>query len=105
MSPLEIVAVICGVLNIWLTVRQNIWSWAFGAVMVSLYIYITYVARLYSDALLNVFFLVMQFYGWYEWTRGPVVHEHWLDQKFCYLLGSRSNGYFKYAGIFEPLVG
>ena len=38
--------------------------------MVSLYIYIFFGARLYSDALLNVFFLVMQFYGWYQWTRG-----------------------------------
>ena len=79
LPPLEIVAVICGLLNIYLTVKQNIWSWAFGAVMVTLYIYITYEARLYSDALLNVFFLVMQFYGWYEWTRGPVVHARSLS--------------------------
>ena len=79
MSGLEIVAVICGLLNIYLTIKQNIWSWLFGAVMVSLYIYITYGARLYSDALLNVFFLVMQFYGWYEWTRGPVVHARSLS--------------------------
>ena len=71
---LEHIAVACGLANIYLTVRQNIWSWAFGAVMVSLYIYIFYNARLYSDAILNVFFLVMQFYGWYQWTRGPVAH-------------------------------
>jgi nicotinamide mononucleotide transporter len=71
---LEHIAVACGLANIYLTVRQNIWSWAFGAVMVSLYIYIFYNARLYSDAILNVFFLVMQFYGWYQWTRGPVEH-------------------------------
>jgi nicotinamide mononucleotide transporter len=42
--------------------------------MVSLYLYIFFGAKLYSDAGLQVFFLVMQFYGWYEWTRGPVVH-------------------------------
>ena len=42
--------------------------------MVSLYIYIFFDAKLYSDAGLNVFFLVMQFYGWYQWTRGPVEH-------------------------------
>lgn len=71
---LEHAAVVCGLANIYLTVRQNIWSWAFGVVMVSLYIYIFYNAKLYSDAILNVFFLVMQFYGWYQWTRGPVVH-------------------------------
>jgi len=71
---IELIAVACGLANVYLTVRQNIWCWPVGAVMVSLYIYIFFGARLYSDALLNVFFLVMQFYGWYQWTRGPVVH-------------------------------
>jgi nicotinamide mononucleotide transporter len=69
---LEQVAVACGLANIYLTVRQNIWCWPVGVVMVSLYIYIFFTAKLYSDAGLNVFFLVMQFYGWYQWTRGPV---------------------------------
>lgn len=71
---LEHLAVACGLANIYLTVRQNIWCWPVGVVMVSLYIYIFFGAKLYSDAGLNVFFLVMQFYGWYQWTRGPVKH-------------------------------
>src|ERR671921_1525693 len=69
---LEHLAVACGLGNIYLTVRQNIWCWPVGVVMVSLYIYIFFNAKLYSDAGLNVFFLAMQFYGWYQWTRGPV---------------------------------
>jgi nicotinamide mononucleotide transporter len=76
---LEIIAVACGLANIYLTVRQNIWCWPVGVVMVSLYIYIFFEAKLYSDTLLNVFFLVMQFYGWYQWTRGPVVHSRSLS--------------------------
>ena len=71
---LEKIAVAAGLANVYLTVRQNIWCWPVGVVMVSLYIYIFFQAKLYSDAGLNVFFLVMQFYGWYEWTRGPVEH-------------------------------
>jgi len=71
---LEHIAVACGLANIYLTVRQNIWCWPVGVVMVSLYMYIFFHAKLYSDAGLQVFFLVMQFYGWYEWTRGPVEH-------------------------------
>jgi nicotinamide mononucleotide transporter len=78
-SPLELVAVACGLANIYLTVRQNLWSWFFGAIMVSLYIYIFFQARLYSDAGLQVFFLVMQFYGYYQWTRGPVDHARSLS--------------------------
>jgi len=71
---LEHIAVACGLGNIYLTIRQNIWCWPVGVVMVSLYIYIFFGAKLYSDAGLNVFFLVMQFYGWYHWTRGGVEH-------------------------------
>jgi nicotinamide mononucleotide transporter len=75
---LEKIAVACGLANIYLTVRQNIWCWPVGVVMVSLYIYIFYETKLYSDAALNVFFLVMQFYGWYHWTRGGVDHSRSL---------------------------
>lgn len=76
---LEHIAVACGLANIYLTVRQNIWCWPVGVVMVSLYIYIFFNTKLYSDAGLNVFFLVMQFYGWYQWTRGPVEHARSLS--------------------------
>lgn len=76
---LEMIAVACGLANIYLTVKQNIWCWPVGVVMVSLYIYIFFGAKLYSDAGLNVFFLVMQFYGWYQWTRGPVEHSRSLS--------------------------
>jgi nicotinamide mononucleotide transporter len=76
---LEHVAVACGLANIYLTIRQNIWCWPVGVVMVSLYIYIFFGAKLYSDTGLQVFFLVMQFYGWYEWTRGGVEHARSLS--------------------------
>lgn len=35
-----------------------------------LYIYIFYGARLYSDALLQVVYVVLQVYGWYHWLHG-----------------------------------
>jgi nicotinamide mononucleotide transporter len=75
---LEKIAVACGLANVYLTVRQNIWCWPVGVVMVSLYIYIFFHTKLYSDAGLNVFFLVMQFYGWYVWTRDGVDHSRSL---------------------------
>jgi nicotinamide mononucleotide transporter len=71
---LETIAVLCILANVYLTVRQNIWCWPVGVVGVSFYIYIFFQSKLYSDAGLQVFFLVMQFYGWYQWTRGPVEH-------------------------------
>lgn len=70
MSTIEIIAVIFGLLCVWLTVRQNIWCWPTGLVQVSLYIVIFYQAKLYSDAILHVIYVFLQFYGWYHWLHG-----------------------------------
>jgi len=66
-SWIEIVAAILGVVNIVLLVRRSIWNYPFGIVMVSLYGVVFFQARLFSDALLQVFFFVVQIYGWWVW--------------------------------------
>ena len=69
MSALEIIAVIVSALAVWLTARRNIWCWPIGVVSVLLYARIFFDAKLYSDLLLQLIFAVMQFYGWWNWTR------------------------------------
>lgn len=70
MSWLEIVAVILGVLCVGLTIRQNIWCWPVGLAMVTLYVFIFYDAKLYSDMLLQIVYIGLQIYGWHAWLRG-----------------------------------
>lgn len=70
MSKIEIVAVIFGLLCVWLTVRENIWSWPTGLMQVSLYIIIFYQVKLYSDLILHIVYVGFQFYGWYHWLYG-----------------------------------
>jgi len=70
MTPIELVAVACGLACVAFTVRQNIWCWPTGLVMVSLYIIIFYQAKLYSDMLLQVVYVFLQIYGWYAWLYG-----------------------------------
>ena len=67
MSRIEIVASILGVANIILLVRRSIWNYPFGIAMVTLYGVVFFRARLYSDALLQVFFFIVQIYGWWVW--------------------------------------
>lgn len=67
MSWTEIVASLLGVVNIVLLVRRSIWNYPFGIVMVTLYGVVFFEARLFSDALLQVFFFVVQVYGWWVW--------------------------------------
>jgi nicotinamide mononucleotide transporter len=69
-SPLEILAVLLGLANIVLIVRRSLWNYPFGIAMVSLYFFIFLEAKLYSDALLQIFFFVVQLYGWWCWLRG-----------------------------------
>lgn len=76
-NPLEWVAVLLGVANIILLVRRSIWNFPVGMVMVLLYFEIFREARLYSDMLLQIFFLIVQAWGWIVWQRaggmdGPI---------------------------------
>lgn len=82
MNPLELIAVALGLLNITLLVRRNIWNFPFGIAMVTLYAVIFYRARLYAEMGLQVFFAVVQAYGWYLWARAggmaETVSVRWL---------------------------
>ena len=68
--PVEIIAVICGLLNVTLIIRRSIWNYPFGFVMVVLYAKIFYDYQLYSDALLQIYFFIIQFYGLWYWLKG-----------------------------------
>lgn len=69
MSALEIVAFLLGIANVTLVVRRSIWNYPIGLAMVALYGRIFLDARLYSDAILQIFFFVVQLYGWWNWSR------------------------------------
>src|SRR5687767_7602962 len=69
MNWTEWAAAALGVINVALVVRRSVWNYPFGLAMVSLYFVVFTEARLYSDALLQVFFFVVQLYGWRNWVR------------------------------------
>ncbi len=69
MTGLEIVAFLLGIANVTLVVRRSIWNYPFGLIMVALYGKIFLDVRLYSDAILQIFFFVVQLYGWWNWSR------------------------------------
>jgi nicotinamide mononucleotide transporter len=74
MTWIEATAVIFGLLCVWLTVRQNVWCWPTGLVQVSLYIWVFYDVKLYSDLILHMIYVVLQLYGWHHWLRGGQEH-------------------------------
>ena len=70
----EILAVVLAVLYLFLAIRQNIWCWAAAAVSTTLYLFIMYEAKLYMESVLQLFYLAMAAYGWYQWRRGGANH-------------------------------
>ena len=70
MSLLEIIGTVLGVVGVTLMIRRNIWGWPVGLVQVAVSAWVFYAAKLYSDALLQIFFFVIQIYGWRHWRRG-----------------------------------
>jgi nicotinamide mononucleotide transporter len=73
-SSLEIFAALITAFSVWLTAKENIWCWPTGVVSVVLYGWIFWQARLYANALLQAFYLVLIIYGWYEWLHGGENH-------------------------------
>lgn len=70
MKTIEIVAAVFGVVSVFLSVRQNIWSWPTAIVNVGLYIFVFFQAKLYADTGLQVVYVVLNAYGWYHWLYG-----------------------------------
>jgi nicotinamide mononucleotide transporter len=68
---LEIIGVITGLLCVYLAALNNIWNWPTAIISVGIYIFIFLDARLYADMGLQVYFLVMNIYGWYFWSQKP----------------------------------
>lgn len=68
---LEYIAVIFGILSVWYASRENIWVYPTGIINVGLYIFIFITAKIYAQALVQVFYLVLSVYGWYNWVHHP----------------------------------
>lgn len=67
---IEIAGWAATLVGIWLTTRRNLWCWPITLAADVLYLAVFYQARLLSDALLQIFFVVFTLYGWWHWWRG-----------------------------------
>ncbi|MBX3173584.1 MAG: nicotinamide riboside transporter PnuC [Gemmatimonadaceae bacterium] len=74
MDPLEVVAVLFGVLSVWLSTREHIASWPTALVNTSLYCVILWREHLYANASLQLFYFTLSLYGWWAWKFGGREH-------------------------------
>lgn len=66
----EMLGFITGGACVWLLTKQNIWNWPIGIANAVFFLVLFWHARLFADSLLQVFYLVTGFIGWYWWLHG-----------------------------------
>ena len=69
-NRIEILAVVFGIVSVYLSTREHIWSWPTALVNVTLYFIVFFEAKLYADMGLQVVYFALSLYGWYEWLYG-----------------------------------
>lgn len=68
MTEIEWIAAILGVINVALVVMRSVWNFPVALVMVTLYAFVFWDAKLYSDAGLQGFFFAANVAGWAAWA-------------------------------------
>ncbi|WP_420238484.1 nicotinamide riboside transporter PnuC [Telmatobacter bradus] len=69
-NALETAGMLFTLAGIWLTTRRLMLCWPIVLAADLLYLLIFFRAQLYSDALLQIFFVAFTLYGWWHWARG-----------------------------------
>jgi len=66
---IEVLAVVFGLIYIWLLIKERIECWIFGILGSLLSIFLFVHTKLYSEAILYSYYVVVGFYGYYLWSR------------------------------------
>lgn len=88
MSPWEAVAVIFAIAYLLLAVRENILCWLFAFMSTAIYTVLFWDVSLLMESALNVYYMAMAVFGWYQWTRGG---HNGDDQPHALAIQSMSN--------------
>jgi nicotinamide mononucleotide transporter len=75
---IEFAGAVLGFAYIFLSIRQNIFTWPVGLLASALYVYVFLVAKFYADMLLQVYYVGVSIYGWYYWVKGGLAKENGL---------------------------
>jgi nicotinamide mononucleotide transporter len=67
---LEIIGLFSGLLCVWLLIRENVLTFPIGLIYAVVTVVVVARANLFADVLLNLYYVIMNAYGWYFWIYG-----------------------------------
>jgi nicotinamide mononucleotide transporter len=74
-TPLELISFVLAAITVVLNIRRLHWAWLFSIVSSVTYGLVFLQARLYGDMALQVVFIIVSVWGWYQWLYGGEQHE------------------------------
>lgn len=70
MSFIEVFGFVTGLVSVWLAVKEHVWTWPIGILNSGAWLFLFAGAQLYTDAGLQVVYIVLGVIGWYWWLHG-----------------------------------
>jgi nicotinamide mononucleotide transporter len=67
---LEAWGFITGGICVWLTVKENVWTWPIGIANNIVFFALFWQGRLFADASLQIIYVALSVFGWLSWRRG-----------------------------------
>jgi len=67
---IELLGAILGIVYVFFSIRQSILTWPVGLLTSALYVSVFFSTNLYAAMGLQMYYVGISIYGWYEWLRG-----------------------------------
>lgn len=79
---LEYIAVFTGIASVWYSRAENILVYPVGLFNTIIYIYISVKGQLFGEATVNLYYTIMNVYGWIVWAKRNEQRQHVLQITF-----------------------
>jgi nicotinamide mononucleotide transporter len=93
---IELIAMLTGIAGVYLTIKQSVWCFPVGIINVAIYAWLfsSPGVRLYADALLQCIYILLLFYGWYNWSTKNTVRNTIMPGKLSKAEAIKLSGLF-----------
>ena len=77
---LEYFGVLTGLLYLLLEIRQHRAMWVVGFLTSLVYVFVFFFSKIYADMGLNIYYVAISIYGFWQWTRKKAINEEKTNQ-------------------------
>jgi nicotinamide mononucleotide transporter len=118
-NGLEYLGTVAGILGVWFSIKEKIVTWPTFIICYTVYVYLAFEAGLLANMTLNILFIVLSAYGWWQWKQveegssaeGTKAIQHtsqklWIVNVLFWIIGTVVIGYLleSYTQSFQPYL-